>query len=318
MIPVPPPNTRAHPYRGLSVQDVEVPLTEPSVRDWLVGREVYRRTEFLALRNGGDTALVVVRRADPAPLFSPVVELRWLAGPDEVEFVHAPDTDVGNASALAEAIRTHGRASARAHVVQGRYEHINFVYDLDPVPITVVEVVPPHPAKLHDQARRVAAFDEDLPPLDLHLDALDVTALAADNPADTYLLPCRGSGVELPGDVAFLDTRPAERADWTLIGCERSLQFHEHFYGDTPPRVELCPLRRAAHRPDGERLLVKCCLRERGIEVVGNLAVVPWGADLDEVRLALRTLAGLGPPTAAAPISELSVAGVLAEERSEA
>ena len=36
--------------------------------------------------------------------------------------------------------------------------------------------------------------------------------------------------------------------------------------------------------------LTKCCLLERGIEVNGATAVVPWGANLDEVRAALRAL----------------------------
>ena len=40
-------------------------------------------------------------------------------------------------------------------------------------------------------------------------------------------------------------------------------------------------------------MLTKCCLLERGIEVDGATAVVPWGANLDEVRAALRALCGL-------------------------
>ncbi len=42
-------------------------------------------------------------------------------------------------------------------------------------------------------------------------------------------------------------------------------------------------------------MLTKCCLLERGIEVGGTTAVVPWGANLDEVRAALRALCGLPP-----------------------
>ena len=45
----------------------------------------------------------------------------------------------------------------------------------------------------------------------------------------------------------------------------------------------------------GAPVLTKCCLRERGIEVNGTTAVVPWGANLDEVRAALRELCGIGP-----------------------
>lgn len=298
-----PPNTRSHPYRGLSVQEVDVPLREPDVLDHLIGREVYRRTEYLALRHDGGVALVAVRKASTEPLFSPVVEATWLAGPDEVVWVDSPTTDVGNATALAAAARASSRPG-RAYVVQGRFEHVNFLWEPQPIRVRVTEVVPPEPAKLYEQARQVVVFDEDLPPIDLVLDAVRIPDLAAERPSDAYLLPCRGSGVDLPGTVAFLDTRPAQRGDWTLIGCERSVQFHRHFYGDEPPQVDLCPHARVgAVNDDGDLVLTKCCLRERGIEIAGPIATVPWGANLDEVRAALRRLVGLAPaPVAEEPI----------------
>lgn len=290
MIPVPPPNTRAHPYRGLSVQEVDFPLTERAILEHLDGREVYRRTDFLALRgpgqgSGATTALVAVVKASLDPLFSPVVEARVLAGPDETAWVESPETDVGNATALAAA----AVPGARATVVIGRFEHVNFLWEPAPIPVRVTEVVPPHPPKLFAQAQQAIAYDEDLPPVELVLDAVDVHALAAAHPAQGYLLPCRGSGTELGAPVAFLDTRPAERGDWLMIGCERSLQFHRHFYGDEPERVDLCPRARVSG-DGGGRTLAKCCLMERGLEVEGDMAVVPWGANLDEVREGLRKL----------------------------
>ena len=42
--------------------------------------------------------------------------------------------------------------------------------------------------------------------------------------------------------------------------------------------------------------LIKCCMLERGIEMNGSRAVVPWGANLDEVRQALRLLVGVEEP----------------------
>lgn len=292
VIPEPAPNTRAHPYRGLSVQDTEVPLTTSHLLPWLEGREVYRRTEYLALRRGEETALVAVRKASLEPLFSPVVEARLLAEPHEVVAVSAPDVDVGNGTALAATARAHARPGARAYVVTGRHEHVNFIWEPSPVTVRVIEVRPPDPPKLYEQAQRVVQFDEDLPPVNLALDTVSIPELAAAHPAATYLLPCRGSGIELPGAVAFLDTRPAQRAEWVLIGCERSVQFHQHFYGDTPPQVDLCPLRRAEATTGHEPVVVKCCLRERGVDVTDGIATVPWGASLDEVREALRRLTG--------------------------
>ncbi len=61
--------------------------------------------------------------------------------------------------------------------------------------------------------------------------------------------------------------------------------------------------------PPGAPVLAKCCLLERGVQVDGATAVVPWGANLDEVRTAIRALCGLpaarppalGPPLAGLP-----------------
>ena len=47
----PPPNAITRPYRGLSVQEVDIPLTPGHVEDLLRRREIYRRTAYLVLRN---------------------------------------------------------------------------------------------------------------------------------------------------------------------------------------------------------------------------------------------------------------------------
>ncbi len=296
MIPDPVPNTITRPYRGLSVQEVDVALTEQSLLAFLIGREVYRRSEYLVLRRGDQAALVAVRKESEAPLFSAVTEARVLAGPAQVVSIEAPETDVGNATALARVALAHTQPDALAYVVTGRYEHVNFIWRPAPVRVRVTEVVPPTPPKLLAMAEQVVAFDEDLPPIELVLEAVDIPELAAAHPASSYLLPCRGAGTELGAPVSYLDTRPADRADWLMIGCERSLQFHRHFYGDEPPRVELCPRRRTASLDDPT--LAKCCLLERGVEYDGTRAVVPWGSNLDEIRCALRWLTGVGPATA--------------------
>jgi len=269
------------------MQEVDFALTEAAILAHLDGREVYRRTDFLALRNGEDTALVMVAKDDPESLFAPVTDALVLAGPDRIAYVEDETVDVGNASALARVAKPDKLAS----VVVGMFSHVNFIYRPQPIQIRVTEVVPPWPPKLLTQAQQVVDFDEDLPPIELILDAVRVEDLAAGRAAGHYLLPCRGSGAGVPGaDVSFLDTRPENREDWVLIGCERSMQLHRHFYGDEPAQVDLCPRARlAAESPDGYAL-IKCCLLERGLEVDGRAAVVPWGANLDEIRAGLRAL----------------------------
>jgi hypothetical protein len=135
-------------------------------------------------------------------------------------------------------------------------------------------------------ARAVLDFDEDLPPVELDYEAIDMRSLARG--ADHYLFPCRCAGLELDSaQVDFLDAGPP-RAEWTLVGCERSRQIHEAIYGADPPeRIDFCP--RLTPAGDGPEL-IKCCLLERGIERDGERLVVPWGATLEEVRSAIHML----------------------------
>jgi hypothetical protein len=283
------------PYRGVSVQETQVPLDPSSVRDYLMGRPVYRRTSFMVLVRDGDRAVVQVEKASTEPLFTPVTDVRYLAGPDEVAFIEDPAVDTGNASQLASAALGSGQSGRRIYVVQGRFQHVNFIVDPEPLTVRVVEVVPPEPPKLLEMARQVLDYDEELPPVELELVPIDLRKLAAVAGADRYLFPCRCTGLELDVPVDFLDACPPTQQAWTLVGCERSRQIHQAFYGQDPPRrVELCP--RVLGRGDAAPTLLKCCLIERGVESEGSRQVVPWGASLEEVRRALRELAGAPSP----------------------
>jgi hypothetical protein len=287
-------NFICRPYRGVSVQHWDGLLEEGAVKEVLLSREAYRRTEFIVLRGvDGATALVRITCTAQEALFNPIAAVEWLAGPDDCAYVVRHDVDTANATALAEVALAEGGA-ASISVVEGRYRHVNFIVRARPTVIRLVDVVPPEPPRLLDLAHQAVAIDEDLPPVRLCPDLLDVRTLAAAQPDTHYLLPCQGAGLDLPGTVDYLDQRPA-RADWTLVGCERSRQFHRWFYGADPDRqVELCPDRLIAADSDGaeECTLLRCCLIERGIRVEGNRAVVPWGTNLSEVQAALRALTG--------------------------
>lgn len=313
MIADPVPNLTSRPYRGLSVQDVDFELTEMALLKWITGREVYRRTAFILVRGRGArrgttaAALVALEPREGTELFAPVLAARVLAGGAEVELVDSPETDVGNATALAQAAARHHRPGVLAYVVTGRYRHVNFVWEPKPVTVLVDEVVPPHPAKLVDMARQAIAFDEDLPPIALVQRLISIPQLIRAAPGPGCLLPCRGAA-EIPGTAApaagkpvdFLDGGPAYHEDWTLVGCGRSEQIYQHFYRQPARTVSICPdqFEPGRHRAGSAAgtgsaatpRLTKCCLLERGITERGNAVVVPWGARLDEVRTALTML----------------------------
>ena len=231
MIAEPAPNTITRPYRGLSVQDVDVPLTPAGIEGLLRGREIYRRTAYLVLRNGPDTALVAVRPADPGPLFSPVAELRVLSGPDTTVWITDPAADVGNATALASAALKHRRDGALAYVVQGRFEHVNFIWRPAPLAGPGHRGDPAAPAQAAGHGRAGGQLRRGpAPGRPGRWTPWTWLTWSRRTRPRTTCCPA-GAAASQPGsDVSFLDCHPPYRPDWLLIGCERSRQFHDHFY----------------------------------------------------------------------------------------
>lgn len=280
-------------YRGVAIAHLEDDLTEGHLIQHFLGRESYRRTRFIVVRGPQQqTALLHVDREDREALFAPITSVEVLAGPGETAFVNSPDTDTAIPSSLA-AVAESQAPDARAVVVQGRYQHVSFILNPDPIRLVVLEVSPPHPAKLADQVRRLLDVAEDLAPMVVSVESVDLGELAREQPSESYLLPCRGSDSTIPGaQVAYLDERPP-REDWVLIGCERSRQIHAWFYGDLPPTVDFCPRKASV---GAGTVLAKCCLLEASIEVDEDKVVVPWGASLAQVREALILLAQAREP----------------------
>ena len=277
------------PYRRVSYQPYEGIMTEAAIEAHLLAREVYRRTDVVVLhKKEQELAVAAVQRAESDGLFTRVEAVEVLALPDTSVFIQSAETDPANRSALAKLAREHGVGPDRTAVVQGAFDHINIIHRPDPLVLRVVEVAPPEPPKLYRMAEHVLSY-ADLPPTCLELERIDLRELCAQVKPEAFLVPCRCGGLDdLGAPVFFLDERPPARHPWTLIGCERSLQFHRHYYGDEPPRVEMCPRRLAP--PSDRPTLLKCCLLEFGIEHEGTTAVVPWGADLTMVEQALALL----------------------------
>ncbi len=277
-------------YREVSVTEVPVALEAGALRRYLMGRPVYRRTRYVIARHGAASMVAEVSKESEHPLFSPVTSVTVLARAEETALVDAPEADTAVPTQLARVAREHA-PGARCVIVRGRYGHVSFICDPAPIRVRVLEVVPPWPPKLVDQLRRVLDLAEDLPPVELVPDLVDLRELAVGRPASRYLFPCRaGQGAQdLPADVRYLDEIP-DREPWTLVGCARSRAIHDWFYGDEVPVVDMCP-RNLAARPDRDGagpLLTKCCLLEDRVVRDGDTVVVPWGASLAQIRDGLR------------------------------
>ena len=296
----PPVNRVPSQYRNVSVADIPVPLDEPSVRGYLLGRPAYRRTRYLVARHGTASAVLEVSKESEQPLFSPITAVALVAAAEETAFVDAPEADTAIPSQLAR-VAAERAPQARCVIVRGRYGHVSFIADPAPVRVTVVEVVPPRPAKLVDQLTRVLDLAEDLPPVELVPDLVDLAELAGSRPSGHYLFPCRaggsgaeslgagGPGAEGPGaGVSYLDEVPRRRP-WTLVGCARSRAIHDFFYGDEVDVVDMCPRSLASRRPASRPgpVLTKCCLLEDRVSAEGDCVVVPWGATFAQVKQGL-------------------------------
>lgn len=287
------PNFVPGAYRGVAVATVDCGLDEATLASYFIGREAYRRTRFIVVRNGTETAIVAVDKDSEDPLFTPITAVRLLAGPTDCVYLADADVDTAIPTALAR-VALERAPGTRGVAVRGRYSHVSFIIDAAPLRVTVREVAPPHPPKLLDQTRRVLDVAEHLPPIELVPDVVELGELAASSPSNAYLLPCRGGGVSVDGATTdYLDERPA-RQDWTLIGCERSQQIHEWFYGERAPQVDICPRKRTG---GSGAVLTKCCLLETQIEACDGRVTVPWGASFAQISEALTVLAQAWEPT---------------------
>lgn len=277
------------PYRGTSVQNFDGELVEKTIQEKLLGKEAYRRTEFIVLKGKNDQfAVVAIQKSDYEPLFSNITHVEVLGLPENCRYIKDNSVDCANRSALAELAFRNQVGKDQICIVEGKYDHINFIYRPDPLVLQVLEVEPPSPPKLYSMVQQVLGY-ADLPPIRVELETIDVRKLCGSVDPECYLLPCRSGGMDqLKKPVYFLDERPAQRQNWVLIGCERSLQFHRHYYDDEPPRVEMCP--RKLKSLNDDPAILKCCLLEFEIEKDGNTMIVPWGADLAMVEEALREL----------------------------
>ncbi len=241
------PNVTASRYRQVSVASVPSLSPEDLVARF-TGREAYRHTRFVVARREGDPgacALVELARDGSDALFSEAPAARVLAAAEECAYVRDDGADPGIASHLARVAA--GCPGRRCVIVEGRYRHINFLLNPEPLRITVVDVVPPSPSKLAEQVARVLDSAEELPPIVVSERIIDSRSLLPETalPLDGGLVvPCRGGGIDIEGvPVSYLDERPA-LAGSTLLGCERSQQIHRWFYGIDAERViDWCPRR---------------------------------------------------------------------------
>jgi len=274
------------PYNRVSVQKVDFELNETRIQNFLCGKEAYFQTDYVVLRRGDECAVAEISKANYEDLFCRIMEVEVISLPESSRWIDDPSVDTGIPSALAEKARALGVTASETLVVNGLYEHVNFIHRPRPLVIVVFDLAPPDPPRLFDMTRRVLAY-KNFPAVVLNPRIQSIPELVRNLDDKPILFPCGVSQLKGIANAFYLDERPC-RQDWVLVGCERSRRIHRHFYGDDPPRIELCP--KKLFVGDVSLALMRCCMVEEGFEISGRVAIVPWGAELFLIEEALQAL----------------------------
>ena len=274
------------PVSRVAIQRVDMGLDSAAMTRFLLHREVWFETDYVVFRRGQDCAVARIEKKPPSNSFCRVTRVEILSQMEGTRWIDDPAVDTTNPSALAERARASRIRDFETLVVNGLYELVNFIHRPQPLLVDVFDLSPPEPPRLLDMVRRVLAH-RDFPPVVVNAHVQSILALARHGVDRPLLFPCGISALKQTVAASYLDEHPA-RQDWVLIGCALSRQIHRHFYAEYCPCIELCP----KHLCDASsgRWLIRCCMVERRVELAGNVAVVPWGAELSLIEEALRAL----------------------------
>lgn len=268
--------------KDVSIRDVDIPLSEDRISEFLKGWTAYVRTGYLILRNGNDLAVVRLTKEDKDDLFRKVERIEILSLPNETVFVKDNNMDVLNLPAMASLQSKH---PGKTVVVEGMFSHVNFVQNLNMMRLRVIDNIPPEPSKLGVLVRTALSSGfVDMPIVAEFID-VDIAERIDEVKTEGVMFPCRVSGLTSDLPSYFLDEAPKLDHDVTLIGCNLSQRIFHSVYGRNAKFINVCPADLTLD--DGVKTIVKCCKIKEGHVIEGDVAKVPWGATVPEVVDAL-------------------------------
>ena len=269
--------------RDVGIKDVDFPLDPESIVKAWKGKRTYFRTKYLVLRNG-DKHCVLGVRSTADGVMNDVDDIDIISLPDETVWVEDAEIDVLSPTQLVRVALQH---PGKTVVVKGAFDHVSFVKDPEVKRIRVFDVVPPA-SKLVSLVRSIADSQAISVAVAVEEDLVDMNVLAEDVKTEEILLPCEGD-LATDKTVLYLAKSP-DVHNATLIGCEFSRKVARELYGRDLPFVQICP-RRIVKGTDVPTI-VKCCELQSGFQIDGNLAIVPWGARIQDVAQAIERLLG--------------------------
>ena len=279
--------------KDVAFKRVDFPLTEEGIHKRFRGERVFTRTEYFILENQGHYAVARIERKRGIELFREVSGVEIVSLPEGTAFVHDPECDVLNPYAMVKHAVAHPEETV---VVLGKFEHISFIKgDKSPRVLRVFDVVPPRPSKTVEMVELALRTGLVRTPVLVEPVLVDAAKLCAGRSSDVVMFPCAAGNVTVDGrQVLYLDKTPPlkEAASVTLAGCELSKRIFRATYGREPDFVDICPrdLARKGFEP-GKLHIARCCDVHRVI-VEPGLALVQYGARMEEIIAAIKALLG--------------------------
>lgn len=280
--------------KDVAYKRVTFPLSQEQICRRLTGVKVFTRTDYFILESFGTFAVARIKKKRGLDLFREVSEVEVLSLPETTVFVRDPDCSVLNPHAMARKAVEHAQDTV---VVLGAFEHISFVKgEKDPMVLRVVDFVPPFPSKTVQMVEDALRMGTVSTPMLVEPVLVDALGAVAGSTADIVMFPCEAGRLEFKGrPVQYLDKTPPidKDATVTLAGCPLSKKIFGIVYHRTPSEfVNLCPRDLAlGHFQPGKLHIARCCDVHR-VKVANGLALVPYGATMDDITRAIKGLAG--------------------------
>lgn len=271
--------------KEVSVRTVNFPLTPTNIAEVVKGKKAYTRTRYYVLRNRNDSAVISVEKEDGNELFRNIKSFEILSLPNETVFVEDRTIDVINRTQMAKLSQKY---KGKLVVVRGMFNHVSFVKDEDLIRINVIDTVPPRPSKLSVMVEKIISIGLINAPIIANHIEIDLESIASTLKTKGVIFPCRASGISCDKVVYFLDETPEISVESTLVGCDLSRRIFKSLYKKEVDFIDICP--RNHVRLDGSPTLVKCCKVKSGYELKNQVAAVPWGTTIEEVKDALLAL----------------------------
>jgi hypothetical protein len=277
--------------KEVSVKRVAFPLNKEGILENLINKPAYKKTSFIILNNENDWAVVRIKKPGPKDLFSKITDIEIISLPETTKYTEDENIDVLSPTWMAEKA---DELDCETLVVKGKFEHISFIHNEKIVPLRVIEVLPPEPAKLVEMVRSVLYSGNVSKPVKIVPNIIDLREVERDFDTQNIVFPCNASGLTSNMKTFYLDERPdfadEELSSITLVGCDLSLRIFKTLYGKEPDFYNFCPKKKALEMQQEYPVITKCCEVKEGHEHIGNMVIVPWGSTQREVEDALNEL----------------------------